>query len=399
MKKSLKEQCITYSQMNLIFNARIYYRRLTTWTRAYILSKYFQMGSTEDMFGRLFLESLDIGEMLRIIFGRLYSEQYGHLLSQFVILLHSLLSAQQEGNTEAIAHNVERMYKNVADRAKFLDTINPYWDEAEYKYLLETYLQSTIELSDLFITGEYDKDIEIYDRLKEHTDEMGDVFALGLYDYITSSLRNDDIMERSDEQCITYEQMDQIYDIRMFWFELITWTRNYMISRYRGIGDAEKVYARLKQVPMDYVDKLRIVYGDRVTDDYIQLFDTYIELLDMLITAQLKGNVDEINCVTRQLYRNADERAAFIFAINPLWSEDEWRARLYTHLRSTIDESTTFLTGDYARNIDIFSRLLDQAESVSYYFARIIFDHIISNRAVTNDDIIPLRQTDEIMNI
>ncbi len=62
-------QCITYSQMNLIFNARIYYRRLRTWTRAYILSRYFGIGTEEALFERLYSESLNIGKMLEIIFG------------------------------------------------------------------------------------------------------------------------------------------------------------------------------------------------------------------------------------------------------------------------------------------------------------------------------------------
>jgi hypothetical protein len=80
-------QCITYSQMNLIVNARIYYRRLTTWTRAYIISRYFGIGTAEAQFERLYLESLDIGNMLQIIFGREYSEQYSQLVSMYAISL------------------------------------------------------------------------------------------------------------------------------------------------------------------------------------------------------------------------------------------------------------------------------------------------------------------------
>ena len=41
MKHDFNPQCITYSQMNMIFNSRIYYRRLMTWTRAFLISKYY----------------------------------------------------------------------------------------------------------------------------------------------------------------------------------------------------------------------------------------------------------------------------------------------------------------------------------------------------------------------
>jgi hypothetical protein len=95
-----------------------------------------------------------------------------------------------------------------------------------------------------------------------------------------------------------------------------------------------------------------------------------------MITAQLEGNTDEVNLIIQRLYQNADQRAAFLASINPYWDQNEWRRRLYNNLRSTIDESTTFLARDYARNIDIFSTLLDQAESTSGYFARGLFSYM-----------------------
>ena len=41
--------------------------------------------------------------------------------------------------------------------------------------------------------------------------------------------------------CITLEQMNDIYTIRMFWFELAVWIRMYMLSRYAGTGDPEQI--------------------------------------------------------------------------------------------------------------------------------------------------------------
>jgi hypothetical protein len=91
----------------------------------------------------------------------------------------------------------------------------------------------------------------------------------------------------------------------------------------------------------------------------------------------MENNIDEINRITQLLYQNADQRAAAITSINPeFWNENEWRDRLYNNIRSTLDESTSFLMGDYARNIDIFSTLLDQAESTSSYFAQGLFQYL-----------------------
>jgi hypothetical protein len=150
-----------------------------------------------------------------------------------------------------------------------------------------------------------------------------------------------------------------------------------MLSRYRGIGNEQEVLARLRQVPLDYVNALKKIFGDKVPNDYLQLFNQYIELIDAYITAQMQNNTDEINRITQELYQNADKRAAAITSINPaFWDENEWRTRLYNNLRATIDESTTLLTGDYSRNIDIINNLLDQAESTSSYFAQGLFNYL-----------------------
>lgn len=384
-KMEFNDQCITYSQMNLIFNARIFWRRLTTWTRVYLISRYSGIGSSEELFGRLYLESGDFGDMFRIIFGREISDRVNQLLNQYTIALRELVDAQLNGNDAGMRQSVDSLYQNASQRAAFLESINPYWSESEWQYYLDTYLKLTIEEANSFVTKDYSKDIELFDRLTELTNQIGDYFAQGLYAYITSgssgSLTNEELtaMEGSDtilQHCFTAEEVNEIYTIRMFWFELVTWVRAYMLSRYENIGNVKEIYARLQKVPADYVNMLTGIFGSVAAEDYIQLFNNYIKLIDSYITAQLNGNIDEINRLTQELYKNADARAEFIASINPYWDVNQWRSRLYNNLRSTIDESSSFLSGDFARNIDIFSTLLSQAESTSDYFAQGLVNYL-----------------------
>ena len=375
-KYNFNPQCITYSQMNLIYNARIYYRRLIIWTRIYLISRYFGIGSPEELFGRLYSEYLEIGNMFRLIFGRDISNQYSQLVSEFAIGLRGLLSAQTEGNTEAINSNVERLYQNVKDRAAFLAGINPYWSEAEYINLFETYVQYTIEEANSIAAGDYSKDIETFDRLASLSNRMGDTLAQGLYEYITSG-QPVDLQPQNIQQCLTYEQVNAIYNIRMFWFELNYWTRTFMLSRYTGLGNVNEVHARLKQVPVNYVNNLKLIFGENAAIDALLVeLNSYIDLIDALITAQMEGNTDEVNRITQLLYQNADDRAASVSSLNPFWDQNEWTARLYNNLRSTINESNTFLTKDYTRNLDIFGSLLNLADNTSGYFAQGLVNYI-----------------------
>lgn len=380
-KTSINPDCITYSQWNMIFNARTYYRRLTAWIRTYLLSRYFGIGTAEDLFGQLYFETLDLGNMLLIIHGREDSEKYSQLLSQFVITLRDVITAQLEGNMEEVDRNVNRLYRIAAERKEFIQAINPY-ATPEYEDLFVTYIRLILEEANALASGDYSGEIGIYDLLTDHAERMGDAFALGIYNFLTSGAGEPGAPRPGDSgECITYEQMNAIYQIGMFWFELVTWVRNYMFSRYTGLGNAEEVKARLMQVPAERVDVMRQIFGEQVSDDYVQLFYTYIDLIDGFITAQIENNADEIGRITRLLYQNADERAAMITSLNPaFWDETEWRNRLYTNLRSTLDESTTFLTGDYGRNIDIFRTLLDQAESTGNYLTQGLL-HYLTQRS------------------
>jgi len=368
--------------MNLIFNARIFWRRLTIWTRIYIISRYLGIGTAEVSFDRLYLENSDFGDMLRILFSRSISDRYSQLLNQFSIGLRELITALIQGDLDAARQSIDRLLLNADQRASFLASINPYLNETEWRNLLITYLQDTIEEANLYASNDYRKEIEYFDRLTALSNTMGDVFAQALYDYITSGAQNTNSLPTQDGQrCVTEEQMNQIYNIRMFWFDLIDWVRAFMLSKYRDVGDEDEVYARLQQVVDDYINNLNQFFGETPGANKSQLeLNAYIGLIDSLITAQKAGNTEEIDRITRQLYQNADDRAATVSSINPYWDENEWRTRLYNNLRSTLDESAMFLTEDYARNLDIFSSLMDQAESTSEYFTQGLLDYLFQGQ-------------------
>ena len=132
-EKKINEKCLTYSQINLIFNARLFWRRFSLWIRIYLIDRYYGIGTAEEAFGRLYLESTDFGDMLRIIFGRRNAEAYAQLLNKYTFLIRDLVSAQLAGDAAAVNQHVNELYQNVEDRAKFLASINPYLNESEWE--------------------------------------------------------------------------------------------------------------------------------------------------------------------------------------------------------------------------------------------------------------------------
>lgn len=379
-KNKFNEQCITPGQIDLISNARTFFRRFAGWLRAYIVSRYTGVGTPEEIFGRIYLETSNFGDMIRFTLGIDDAIGFTQQMNQIIFGIRDIIDAQLAGNSQAVQESVNRLYQNADDTASFLASINPYFNEAEWKNLLRTLLQYNLESANLFSLGQYNNEIELVPTIIDLTDQMGYSFAQAINDYITSGLQTDPTQE--DVQCVTLEQVTEIYRIRTIWFDLTNWTRNFMLSKFNGIGDENNVHVRLQQVPAEFVNALRLFFGDLpIFESYQQALNEYVDLLDSLTTAMMQGNTNEVDLIVQQLYRDADERAAAFASLNPTYfSQSELQTRLYSNIRTTIDEASSFLTRDYSRNLDIYSALLDQAESISDYISEGLIDYLNDQR-------------------
>jgi hypothetical protein len=384
MKNKFNEQCITPGQIDLISNARAFFRRFAGWLRAYIISRYTGVGTPEEIFGRIYLETSNFGDMIRFTLGLDDAVGFTQRMNQIIFGLRDIIDAQFAGNSQAIQERVNRLYQNADDTASFLVSINPYFNQAEWNNLLRTYLQYNLETANLFSSGQYNKEIELVDRITDLTDQMGYSFAQAINDYITSGLQTNPTQQ--GVQCVTLEQVNDIYRIRTIWFDLTNWSRNFMLSKFNGIGDENNVHARLQQVPAEFINALRKFFGDLpIFESYEQALNLYVDLIDSLTTAMMEGNTDEVNRIVQLLYRDADERAAAFASLNPTYySQSELQTRLYNNIRTTIDEASSFLTGDYSRNLDIYSTLLDQAESISGYISDGLIDYLNDQRVISS---------------
>lgn len=322
------EQCITYSQMSIINNARLFFIKLSAWFRIYIISRYYGIGTPEESFQRLYSEISGISNLFQMAFDRQSVDEISQLFNRFIFAVRDLITFQLQGNTAAMNQNVNRLYQISRNSSSFLASINPYLNEEEWRNLLDTYIQYTLEEANALAAGNYTSFIQYDEIILDHINKMGDILAQSLYDYLISGY---ELSPQSNLQCITYELMDQLFRLRMAWNEINILTNMYMLSRYRGIANPDVTKTILNQFIIDHVDRLQQFFGTNL-ENYSQQLLTYINLIDSLITAQIEGNVNEINLITQLLYQNADQRAASIATLNPVWNETEWRTILYNCL-------------------------------------------------------------------
>lgn len=182
---------------------------------------------------------------------------------------------------------------------------------------------------------------------------------------------------------ITSGQLNLIFRSRIIWRDLATWIRAYLVSIYAGFGNQDAVMQRLNRIPIEFGNIFKIVFGDQITEKYTNLISDSIKTLESLITAQINGDANAVNEYTKQLYENADQRAALLSKINPFWQESEWKNLLYEFIRLTIEESTTFLNKEYTRNIAVFDSILSHTSIMGDYYSQGLLNYLnYSNRQV-----------------
>ncbi|MDD4565601.1 MAG: hypothetical protein PHE79_09055 [Eubacteriales bacterium] len=362
----------------MIFNSRLFRRYQTVWTRSYLTSRYEGIGTAEEAFSLFYFETSDFGEQLQIFFGRANANTYANLLNEFSIGIEEMITAQLRRDTEAVQRAVDRLYRNTEERAAFLASINPYFNESQLQSMFAEYLRLTIEEANAFASHNYERDIATYDQLIALSDRIGYVFAEGLYDYITSG--GEYVKDVETEECLTFEQMNAIYFIKMLWFDIITWTRSHMLSIVENVGNEEEIHMRLKLAADASSDAVRLIFGEEAGNASELHINLFIDLMDQFLDAQMEGDIEKVNESTRLLYQEAHAHAQFLASLNPAWEESIWDVILYDIVQNLINMSTALLEGNYTLQTDIFSSLLARAEEASKYLGEGIYQYIISQR-------------------
>ena len=184
-------------------------------------------------------------------------------------------------------------------------------------------------------------------------------------------------------QIYTYTSgyLNLIFRARMLWRDMATWLTIYMFSVFGGYGNQKEISDKLYQVPLEYGNVMRLIFGDKLSEDYITLLSNYIIILEYLFQAQMAGDTAAVDEYTKQLYENIDKRAAFLAQINPYWQEGIWKTLLYTFNKMIIEDATTLLSKDYQKNIDVFDSLLTQSSIIGDYFSEGILNYLYTKPA------------------
>ena len=175
---------------------------------------------------------------------------------------------------------------------------------------------------------------------------------------------------------LSYGQMNFIINFRNLWLDLASWTRNYFVSIISGYGNANMVGERLYRIPIEFHDRLQLVFGRENSEKIITLLSNHIILMMNLAISIKSGDNELSSTLTNQLYQNVDELAAYFNSINPFWSNIQWKNLLDQYTRLTIEELVALASGDFDKDIDIYDRITYHTLFLGDYMADGIMQYV-----------------------
>lgn len=153
--------------------------------RTYIATVAGGFGSPEAIYRRLYNLPIKLKDKLQLVFGQQAGERQQQLLQMQIVYLMMLADALKNDDVEAMNESTGNLYRNADEIAAAYAEINPFWSEAEWKKLLYAYTSMNIEQAVALMGGNFEKDLDIFDRLRLHMLTMGDYLADGIIQYLT----------------------------------------------------------------------------------------------------------------------------------------------------------------------------------------------------------------------
>ncbi len=170
-------------------------------------------------------------------------------------------------------------------------------------------------------------------------------------------------------RCLTFEELNILKSMITLWTNYAMWTRSLMISTLLGLPDIQAVRKRVYDLPMEFYSTLRIFFGDKIAQQFLNYFQRSVVIQAQLMAALADNDQNAADTYTQELYRNADEMAAFLGQF-PYWDESQWKQYLYNDINLYLQETRAYMQGDYEREIGIYERILLNASDIGQYMAK-----------------------------
>lgn len=171
---------ISKSEVNLRNVMRMLWEQHIVWTRMTILSIIKDLPDVDFVTNRLLQNPIDFKKVLKPFYGDEIASQFSDLFTSHLVIAAQLVNAAKAGYKDEAAAAEKNWYKNADEIAVFLNKINPYWSEQNWKTMLYEHLKMTKSEAVDILTNNYEQSIKDYDEIEKQALKMADVMAEGI---------------------------------------------------------------------------------------------------------------------------------------------------------------------------------------------------------------------------
>lgn len=177
---SRKQVLYAQSEIGLMNTMRALWEQHVAWTRMAIISIAANLPDQELVSQRLLRNAQDMGNVLKPLYGNKSANEFSYLIREHLLIAAQLVEAAKAGNTSEAAKAERAWYENADEIANFLTSINPNLPAAAVREMLYQHLVLTKSEAVARLSGNFARDIVVYDKIERQALTMADAITAGI---------------------------------------------------------------------------------------------------------------------------------------------------------------------------------------------------------------------------
>ncbi|MDD2490511.1 MAG: acetylglutamate kinase [Bacilli bacterium] len=149
------------------------------WTKITIMALTSDTLDTKFVTNRLLKNADDFGQLFAFFYDQSIAEQFKNLIRDHLTIAADLVVAAKKGDNNSVKIIDEKWHKNADEIARFMNSINPYFNETEIKNMFYNHLALTKNEAVAILTNKYEEAIKLFDKIEIQALMMSDMFLEG----------------------------------------------------------------------------------------------------------------------------------------------------------------------------------------------------------------------------
>ena len=149
--------------------------------------------------------------------------------------------------------------------------------------------------------------------------------------------------------------------MRKLWADHVIWTREYIANAIEEDGSADAAAARLMKNQEDIGNAVVPYYGKEAGTKLTGLLKEHITIATEVVGAAKAKDNAKLADADKRWKGNATEIATLLSGANPNWPKANLEKMRNEHLSLTTQEATARLEKNWAKDVETFDKIFDQA--------------------------------------